>query len=74
MDLRKLLREKGYDVQTKNRGIGWQCTLEWHNRIQTFTGPTEAESIKLAATFVAQLEESFQIQQARLRCESCGDG
>ena len=67
------LRTKGYDAQTKNLGIGWQCTLSWQNRIQVFTGLTESEAVRGASRYVADLERGYAKQQQRLSCEGCGD-
>ena len=71
---RKLLESKGYDVRTKNVAISWQCTLEWHNQIETFFGVTELEAIRKAVMYVAALERNYEQQQQLLRCEGCGEG
>ncbi len=67
------LEEKGYTVSTKNVAISWMCTLEWHNRVATFFGATEAESLKQAGRYVADMERKYLLQQQRLRCEGSGD-
>ena len=73
MDLRTQLEAKGYDVNTKDLAIHWICTLEWHNRVKSFAGATEATAVQVAARYVAELEQNYLRQQAQMRCEGCGD-
>jgi len=73
MDELELLEAKGYEVNTKNLAIHWMCSLEWHGRMESFYGATEADAVRLAARYVTELEKNFQRQQSRMGCEGCGD-
>ncbi len=70
---REQLEAKGYSVNTKNLAVHWLCTLEWYGRVASLFGATEAEAIKRAAQYVAELEQNYELQQQRIRCEGCGE-
>jgi hypothetical protein len=73
MQEREKLAQKGYDVTTKDLGLGWLCVLEWHGQIQNFHGITEPETIRRAAAYVERLEQGYRKQQMRLACEECSE-
>ena len=73
MDVRQILADKGYDPQTADQGMGWICTIEVNRRIQTFRGTTEQAAVTRAAEYVAVLEERYEEQMGRLRCDGCGE-
>ena len=73
MNVRRQLEAKGYSVNTRDLAVHWLCTLEWHGRIESLFGATEAEAIKRAALYVEELERNYELQQQRIRCEGCGE-
>ena len=73
MNEREQLEAKGYRVGTRDLAIEWLCTLEIDNHVDSFFGATEAEAVHHASRHVAQIEQGYEQQQRRLRCEGCGE-
>ena len=73
MDALASLQLKGYEPQTSCKGMGWLCTIEVNSRVQQFYDSTEGRAINRAVEYVRLMEERYEIQMSRLRCEGCGE-
>lgn len=46
MTERNSLHHKGYDPQTKNQGMGWQCDIAVNGAIKSFRARAEREAMQ----------------------------